>query len=167
MPLNVDEARLIAGYLLSQFEQELETTRKVLAALPDGRGDYAPDPRSTPALKLAWHIASADKWFLDSILAGKFEASDSGGVPESIRTGADAAAWYEANLPASIAALRAAPPETFSRTLDFFGMMQAQGVDFLSLALKHSIHHRGQLSAYLRPAGGKVPGIYGPSGDQG
>lgn len=167
MPLNTDEARLIAGYLLAQFEQELETTKKVLAALPAGREDYSPDPRSTPALKLAWHIASADKWFLDSILAGRFEAGDSGGVPENIRSGADAAAWYEASLPASIAALRAAPAETFSRTVDFFGMMQAQGVDFLALALKHSIHHRGQLSAYLRPAGGKVPGIYGPSGDQG
>jgi uncharacterized damage-inducible protein DinB len=167
MPLNTDEARLIAGYLLAQFEQELETTKKVLAALPAGREDYSPDPRSTPALKLAWHIASADRWFLDSILAGKFESGDSGGVPDNIRSGADVAAWYEANLPAAIASLRSAPAETFSRTVDFFGMMQAQGVDFLALALKHSIHHRGQLSAYLRPAGGKVPGIYGPSGDQG
>ena len=164
MSLTNDEARLIAGYLLAQFEQETETTRRVLAAAPAGREDYSPDPRSMPALKLAWHIASADKWFLDSIRDGKFEAGGSG-VPEDIRTGADAAAWYEANLPASIAALREAPAETFSRTVDFFGVMQAQGVDFLALALKHSIHHRGQLSAYLRPMGGKVPGIYGPSGD--
>jgi len=165
MPLSTDQAASIARYLLDQFEQEMKTTKAVLAALPSGREDYSPDPRSMPALKLAWHIASADKWFLDSILAGKFEGGDSGGVPENIRTGADAAAWYETNLPASIAALRAAPAETFSRTVDFFGMMQAQGVDFLALALKHSIHHRGQLSAYLRPMGGKVPGIYGPSGD--
>jgi|DewCreStandDraft_4_1066084.scaffolds.fasta_scaffold10226_7 uncharacterized damage-inducible protein DinB len=165
MPFAPDQARLIAEFLLDQFEQEMKTTQSVLAALPAGKEDYSPDARSTPALKLAWHIASADKWFLDSILAGKFEAGESGGVPETIRTGSDAAAWYEANLPASIAALRAAPAETFSRTVDFFGMMQAQGVDFLALALKHSIHHRGQLSAYLRPMGGKVPGIYGPSGD--
>lgn len=165
MPLTHDEARLIAGYLLDQLEQEMKTTKAVLAALPAGQENYAPDPRSMSALKLAWHIASADKWFLDSILAGKFEPGDSEGMPEQIRTGADAAAWYEAHLPASIAALRSAPVETFSRTLDFFGMMQAQGADFLSLALRHSIHHRGQLSAYLRPAGGRVPGIYGPSGD--
>ncbi len=127
MPLNQDEARLIAGYLLAQLEQELETTKKVLAALPAGREDYWPHPRSTPALKLAWHIASADRWFLDSILAGKFESGDSGGVPDHIRSGADVAAWYEANLPPAIASLRSAPAETFSRTVDFFGLMRAQG----------------------------------------
>jgi uncharacterized damage-inducible protein DinB len=165
MPLTNDEARLLGGYLLAQLEQEMATTRRVLAAVPAGKEDYSPDARSMTALRLAWHIASAEKWFLDSILQGKFESGDSSGIPEHIRSAADAAAWYEANLPASIASLRAAPAETFSRMLDFFGMMQAQGVDFLALALKHSIHHRGQLSAYLRPMGGKVPGIYGPSGD--
>lgn len=165
MPLINDEARLLAGYLLAQLEQEMAATRRVLAALPAGSEDYSPDPRSMSALKLAWHIASAEKWFLDSILQGRFEAGDSSAIPADIRTGAEAAAWYEASLPASIAALRAAPAETFSRSLDFFGMIQAQGVDFLALALKHSIHHRGQLSAYLRPMGAKVPGIYGPSGD--
>lgn len=164
MSLTNDEARLLAGYLLTQIEQETATTRRVIEAIPAGREAYSPDARSMNALKLAWHIASAEKWFLDSVLNGKFESGDSG-VPESIRTGADVAAWYAANLPASIAALRQAPAETFSRALDFFGVMQAQGVDFLALALKHSVHHRGQLSAYLRPMGGKVPGIYGPSGD--
>lgn len=164
MSLTNDEARLLAGYLLGQIEHEMDTTRRVLAAAPAGREDYAPDARSTPALKLAWHIASAEKWFLDSVLRGKFEAGEPD-LPDTIRTAAGVAAWYEANVPASISTLRQAPAETFSRTLDFFGIMQAQGVDFLALALKHSIHHRGQLSAYLRPMGGKVPGIYGPSGD--
>lgn len=167
MPLSNDEARLVAGYLLAQFEQEAETTCRVLAAVPAGREDYAPDARSTPALKLAWHIASADRWFLDSVLKGRFEAGETGPIPEGIRTGADVAAWYRDNVAASVAALRAAPAETFSRTIDFFGKMRAQGVDFLALALKHSIHHRGQLSAYIRPMGGRVPGIYGPSGDEG
>jgi uncharacterized damage-inducible protein DinB len=44
-------------------------------------------------------------------------------------------------------------------------MMQLSGVGYLTLMVKHSAHHRGQLSAYLRPMGAKVPGIYGPSGD--
>lgn len=165
MPFNNDEARLLAGYLLEQIEQEMATTQRVLEAVPAGKEDYAPDPRSTPALKLAWHIASSEKWFLDSVLAGKFESGESSGPPAEIRTAADVAAWYKTQLPASVAALRTAPAEVFSRTLDFFGMMQAQAVNFLAMALKHSIHHRGQLSAYLRPMGGKVPGIYGPSGD--
>jgi uncharacterized damage-inducible protein DinB len=45
-------------------------------------------------------------------------------------------------------------------------MFDFPGVDYLSLSLRHSVHHRGQLSAYLRPMGAKVPGIYGPSGDE-
>jgi len=98
MSFTNDEARLIAGYLLSQYEQEMETTKKVLGAVPEGQEAWAPDPRSTPALKLAWHIASAEKWFLDSIAQGKFEAGDSS-MPAGIRTGADVAAWYAESVP--------------------------------------------------------------------
>ena len=43
--------------------------------------------------------------------------------------------------------------------------MKMPAVTFLSLNVRHSVHHRGQLSSYLRPMGAKVPGIYGPSGD--
>mgnify|MGYP001087343673 CR=1 FL=1 len=164
MSFTNDEARLIAGYLLSQYEQEMETTRKVLEALPEGQEAWAPDPRSTPALKLAWHIASAEKWFLDSIAKGRFEAGDSS-MPAAIRTGAGVAAWYAEHLPPSLARLKELPGEAFSRELDFLGMGRASGLFFLALGLKHSIHHRGQLSAYIRPMGGRVPGIYGPSGD--
>jgi uncharacterized damage-inducible protein DinB len=46
-----------------------------------------------------------------------------------------------------------------------FGVFQLPAVHFIALALKHSVHHRGQLSAYLRAMGGAVPGIYGPSAD--
>jgi uncharacterized damage-inducible protein DinB len=49
--------------------------------------------------------------------------------------------------------------------IDLFGLIQAPGVDFLAMAIKHSVHHRGQPSTYWRPMGGKVPGIYGPSAD--
>ena len=42
---------------------------------------------------------------------------------------------------------------------------KTSGVDFLAMTLKHSIHHRGQLSAYLRAMGGKIPAIYGPTAD--
>ncbi|MGE3512630.1 MAG: DinB family protein [Vicinamibacterales bacterium] len=47
--------------------------------------------------------------------------------------------------------------------IDLFGMVQAPGVNFLAMAIKHSVHHRGQLSTYLRAMGGKVPGIYDPA----
>lgn len=86
-------------------------------------------------------------------------------MPDTIQSAADVLAWYDANLPECIDAVKAMPAENTAREVDFFGMMHAQAFNYLTLMLNHSCHHRGQLSAYLRPMGAKVPGIYGPSGD--
>ena len=56
-------------------------------------------------------------------------------------------------------------PEQLSKVLDFRGVFQMPAVGLLQAALNHSIHHRGQLSTYLRPMGGKVPAIDGESYD--
>jgi uncharacterized damage-inducible protein DinB len=164
MSFSHDEAKLIAGCRLADYESERATTRKVLEAVPAGKEDYSPDDRSMNALKLAWHIASAEKFFLDGIAAGAFHAGEPG-VPESIKSVSGVVVWYDSNLPDSIAAAKALPGEALTREIDFFGMFKAPGLSYLSLMLRHSVHHRGQLSAYLRPMGAKVPGIYGPSGD--
>jgi uncharacterized damage-inducible protein DinB len=55
--------------------------------------------------------------------------------------------------------------EKLVAVLDMFGAIKAPGLNVLALVVKHSVHHRGQLSSYLRAMGGKVPGIYGPSAD--
>ena len=164
MPFSHDEAKLIAGCTLADYESERPTTRKVLEAVPAGAEQYSPDARSMNALKLAWHIASAEKFFLDGIVAGAFHAGEPE-VPEAIKSAADVVAWYDSNLPDSIACVKSLPGEALTREIDFFGMFKATGLNYLSLMVRHSVHHRGQLSAYLRPMGAKVPGIYGPSGD--
>ena len=74
-------------------------------------------------------------------------------------------ARYQVRMPAAIARLKGMPAEQWARELDMFGKWKMPAVGFLSLAVRHSIHHRGQLSAYLRAMGGKVPSIYGPSAD--
>ena len=61
--------------------------------------------------------------------------------------------------------VRAMSGEELAKIIDLLGMIQVPGVNLLSMTIKHSVHHRGQLSAYLRAMGGKVPGIYGPSAD--
>jgi uncharacterized damage-inducible protein DinB len=55
--------------------------------------------------------------------------------------------------------------EQLARMIDFRGMLQWPAVSFIRLGLSHTIHHRGQLSMYLRPMGAKVPSIYGESYD--
>jgi len=78
---------------------------------------------------------------------------------------ADAIARYKERIPAGINRLRAMSGEQLCGQIDLLGMLQMPGIGFLSLMVKHSVHHRGQLSTYLRAMGGKVPGIYGPSAD--
>ena len=163
MHLNNQEAKLIAGYTLADFARERVTTRNVIGAIPDGKGDYTPDGRSMPALKLASHIAGSELFFLNGVLEGEFKSGED--ISGSVNNAADVLAWYDANVPAAIDRVMALPGDALTKEVDFFGMMKAPAVTYLSLMLKHSIHHRGQLSAYLRPMGAKVPGIYGPSGD--
>ena len=164
MTIAPDQAHFLTQFLIADFERETATTVRVLSHVPAGQETYAPDPKSMHALRLAWHIASADVWFLNNIAAGAF-APGGGEIPEAIKSGADVVAWYETNAPEAIARVRALTPEQCAKVIDFRGVMEQPAVVFIQLALKHSIHHRGQLSAYLRPMGAKVPGIYGPSGD--
>jgi len=78
---------------------------------------------------------------------------------------ADVVEFYRKTFPEKIKALRALSGEQMAEPLDFFGMMKMPRAQFVAFANNHSIHHRGQLAAYLRALGSKVPNIYGPSAD--
>jgi uncharacterized damage-inducible protein DinB len=158
------EAKIVADYLLADYEHEQATTKRVLAAVPTGHETYAPSEKCTKALDLAWHVASSELFFLDGICAGQFTPGG-GKRPETIHSAQDVVAWYDENLPPALARARQIPAEKLAETVDFFGMFQLPAVSYLTFMVKHSVHHRGQLSSYLRPMGAKVPGIYGPSGD--
>jgi uncharacterized damage-inducible protein DinB len=81
------------------------------------------------------------------------------------RRSAGIAAWFDETFAASLQKLEGISGETLTKMVDFRGMFQLPAVGFIQLALNHSIHHRGQLSMYLRPMGAKVPAIYGESYD--
>jgi uncharacterized damage-inducible protein DinB len=164
MSLSAEQAKAIANYTLADYENERATTKRVIAAVPAGRESYTPDPKSRTALDLSWHIASTEVWLLDSICAGQF-AQGEPERPEHVRNAQDVLAWYDQRLPATLERTKNLSGEQLAKVLDFFGKMQFPAVAFLTLTVKHSAHHRGQLSTYLRPMGGKVPGIYGPSAD--
>ncbi len=159
-----DHAVILRDAFAAQLKSEHRATRRVIEAAPAGQGDYAPDAKCMPAMKLAWHIAASEIWFLNSVAAGEFKRSG-GGMPEEIQSGADVAAWYEAQFEPAIARVEQLTGEDLAKAVPF-GPWNNPLVDTLSFALRHTIHHRGQLSAYLRPMGGKVPSIYGPSADE-
>lgn len=163
--MQAQEARFLLNFMLPQLKQESATTRKVLAAVPADKGDYRPHPASKSALELAWHLASSDYWFLDGIIQGRFR-TEGGEMPGEIRTPADVVSWYEQNVPPLMERLTTLSDDELLRTIPFFGMGEWPAVSYLLFQLVHAVHHRGQLSAYLRPMGGKVPSIYGGSADE-
>jgi uncharacterized damage-inducible protein DinB len=159
-----DQASVVLQFLIPTIEREHAITAKVLAVVPAECSDYAPDPKCTKALDLVWHIAASEQYFMTGATQGEFPKGMD--RPESIKTPADIVAWYEEQSAANHARLKKMSGDDLARTVQFHGIFNLPAVAYLQLMLTHSAHHRGQLSAYLRPMGAKVPSIYGPSGDE-
>jgi uncharacterized damage-inducible protein DinB len=158
-----DQAVVVLQSLLGGLKLESRTTAAVMRAVPADRADYRPDPDSKSAMELVRHIAVADNRFIGAVTVGFFDLSLA--MPEGLNTPNDVASWYEQQFAKNFDLLTRATPEQLLKPVDFRGMFTWPALHFLSLGLHHTIHHRGQLSAYLRPMGGKVPAIYGESHD--
>jgi len=148
---------------LDRLVREVRTTSKVISAMPDAAGDFKPDPKSRSARDLAWHIAFRDVWFLDrsADLSLDLERTRPNVRPPSF---SEIARWYEANMSEAIVPVRQMTEEQLLTPLSFFGYTQP-AFQYLIFSCNHSVHHRGQLSTYVRPGGGKLPSIYGASAD--
>jgi uncharacterized damage-inducible protein DinB len=166
--MNADHAKLLVDYFATLWEGELPATAKVLANVPDDRRDYKPDGKSRTAWELATHLALADVWFIQSIIDGSFifDPQSERDQAAGFKSAADVAAFYRREVAAKLQELRALPADRLTKVVDFFGLMQRPNVTYLGFANNHSIHHRGQLSSYLRACGSKVPAIYGSSADE-
>jgi uncharacterized damage-inducible protein DinB len=151
--------------MLDGVTRELELTKKVLAAIPDAKSDYRPDPSARTAWELAWHIANTDVQFLDGIAGLKFlmESPSEADKPKNI---ADLVTWYDKNMRRGLAGVQALSAEQLLTPVDFLGAFNMPAVFYLTFLNNHCIHHRGQLATYLRPMGSKVPSIYGGSHDE-
>ena len=159
------EAKTVADFLIADFENEMQSTLRVIQAVPNSHLDYRPDSKSKTGLGLVRHITLEDEWLLNCIANGVFTPPPDDSDACGIMNPADAIARYKEKVPAVLDRVRAMSGEKLVNVIDMFGMIKAPGVNFVAMAIKHSVHHRGQLSTYLRPMGGKVPGIYGPSAD--
>lgn len=163
--MNSSEAKVVADYLVGDFEREMQTTVRVLRAAPEGGLDYRPDGKSKTGLGLLRHIALEDSWLLNSIVDGVFPPPPDDSDACGIGNAEEAVAHYQKQTSAALERVKGLTGEQWVEVLDMFGMFQARRLDFLSMTAKHVVHHRGQLTAYLRAMGGSVPSVYGPSGD--
>ena len=161
--MTAEQARTLVEVLTGTIEQEAATTRKVIRAVTSR--DYKPDPKARSAWELATHLATSDVWFADSIASGVFVWTGEPATPAEFTSPEAVAQWHETTLAKELGRLRALTAEELLRPVDFFGQ-KAPAVTWLTLMNNHAVHHRGQLAAYLRPMGSKVPAIYGMSADE-
>lgn len=154
---------LLHGVYLPALKNETRLTKSVIEAVPADKADHRPDPISKSAMELVRHIAAADNRFVETVITGQFSTGVI--LPEELKTPREIAAWYEQRYATNLEALSKVTAEQLTKIVDFRGMFQRPAVTFLMMGLHHTIHHRGQLTSYLRCMGAKVPSIYGESYD--
>lgn len=162
-----EQSKLLAQAMVKLWQREFPATLRVLGALNDEAREYRPHAKSRSAWELGTHLATADVWFIDSIATGRFDWNPDAAKQASDRLTnvRELTTFYEQTFPPRLASLATMAGDALAEVLDFFGIMKMTRAEWIGFANNHSVHHRGQLSAYLRSMGAKVPDIYGPSAD--
>ena len=109
-----ESAQALAEFLLPQLQQESQTTRKVLAAVPADTCQYKPSDKCMTGLELATHIAAAEAFFLQGVIDGGFTWQQ-----PDLKTPADVVAWYDEKIPALLAQAAALPADKLAQPIKF------------------------------------------------
>jgi len=155
-----------------EYGWELDKTRKLLQALPDHDPDFAPHPKSMAMGRLSGHVAHLAGWPAMVIANDVMEMKPGDpGFPSLEKGGRDALlASFEKYAADSLAAIAATNDDHLASNWKFLYNGHTvidlpRTVVLADVCRNHMIHHRGQLTVYVRLLGGKVPGLYGPSSD--
>jgi uncharacterized damage-inducible protein DinB len=159
-----EQAVLLREFLLPALKSEQAVTGRIIAAIPPGQEDYRPNPKSWTALRLARHLAGTEMWFLHAVIHRQFV--DGQGPKDDVQTGAAMAQWYADAFAQRLPQIEALTGEELATPVDYIGLRNDPAVAYLNIAIRHAVHHRGQLSTYLRAMGAKVPAIYVASADE-
>lgn len=142
------------------WSHETKTTLKVLSRIPEG-ATYRPDPDSRTAQEIAWQIVCEERMLIEALETG-VASWNPPPMPATMREVVSAYEELSKTMPARWTKL---PDAKWNGELEFFGKKRpASGMAWSFLF--DIVHHRGQISTYLRPMGAKVPQIYGPSHDE-
>lgn len=153
-------------FFLKHWEKEGPATGKVISRIPEDRSEYRADPKARTAREIAWLMVREEAALVEGLERGTFEWIE---VPAPAKV-SEIIARYQLQHDALTKRLKAIPATRWDEALPF--MMGGQevakeaGHEMAWGFLLDQIHHRGQLSTYLRPMGAKVPSIYGPSADE-
>jgi len=164
----------IGRLLLPEFDEEMAATRRVLERVPSSRYAWKPHPTSMSLGRLATHVAELPKWALDAFVRDEVDIAPLGGPPTKqlvLDSATSIVQWFAGHAHAARQALAAASDDDFAQpwTLKAGGraLWTKSRLAVYRNAVNHMVHHRGQLTVYLRLNGVPVPGTYGPSADEG
>jgi uncharacterized damage-inducible protein DinB len=150
---------------LTFWEKEATATRKVIERIPEN-SDYRPDPKARTAREIAWLLVREEIALGDGLAKGAIEWSEIP-APATVKEILDT---YDRHHPEVTRSLQALEPGKWEARVPFLWqgqeVMADTGFNTAWGFLLDQIHHRGQLSTYLRPMGSTVPAIYGPSADE-
>ena len=152
----MDEKALFTEF----WSKESKTTSKVLSRIPEG-SDYRPDPKSRTAAEIAWQIVAEENMIIDALETGKVEWTPAP-LPTTMK---EVCETYDRQSAENVRRWQALPDERWNGALDFFGRERPASAMAWGF-LFDIVHHRGQITTYLRPMGSTVPQIYGPSADE-
>jgi uncharacterized damage-inducible protein DinB len=161
----------IVDALLPEFDHEMTTTRKVLERVPEGQFDWKPHPKSFSIGALASHVATLPVWGSETLTMLEFDVGGDQRPPAAPSSKGELLAAFDKNAASARAALAGKTDAeltamwTLKRNGHTIFAMPRAAV-WRSFVLNHLIHHRGQLTVYLRLLDVAVPSVYGPSADE-
>jgi uncharacterized damage-inducible protein DinB len=157
--------------LAAELQQEAKTTRRLLERVPEGSFGWKPHEKSMTLGQLAGHVAQLPTLIIPALTDDEFDFAVAGWKPFSPQSTAELVEQFDANISATAEALNSQPDESMGQTWKLksgdhvlFEMPRAMVVRFVGL--NHVVHHRGQLSVYLRLLDVPLPSIYGPTADE-
>lgn len=164
----------ISDTFLPELDQEMAQTRKTLARVPDDKFTYKPHEKSMEMGALALHIAMMTGWGADTLKNDNFDIAPVDGPAYEMPTAkntAEVLALFDQNVIALQAALREADDAAMMKKWSLLNggtpmFTMPRAAVLRGMILNHLVHHRGQLTVYLRLNDVPVPALYGPSADE-
>ena len=158
----------IADVVLPELDQEMATTRRLLERVPSEQGSWKPHPKSFPLGHLAQLVAMMPGWITFAVRDTKLDLSS---APRySLEKTETLVAQFDRNVAEARAALRGASDADlmvpWSLTMGERVLFTLPRAAVIRQNINHLIHHRGQLTVYLRLLDVPIPSIYGPTADE-
>jgi len=160
--------------LLSEFDQEMATTQRVLAAVPEAQTSFRPHEKSWTLGELSLHVVNVMTWLPMTMSTTELDLAPPGGPKWKSPVFESAAATlrlFESVRQDARSALAVASDQDLAVRWTLLvaarPLFTRPRVECLrTFVMNHHIHHRGQLTVYLRASGAKVPSVYGPTADE-